>query len=254
MAAMIDLNADLGEGVGDDLAMLQIVTSASIACGGHAGDETTMRTAIRGAIANNVAIGAHPGFADREHFGRRRLDLPIETICNQVVSQIETLDAIAHEEGGKIAYLKLHGALANMAAEDIELASAVFSAASAKFPGMAILALAGSAQAHAAHALGLDVVPEAYADRAYTADGLLAPRTLSGSVLEDERAITERCLRLAEKGEIVAIDGTVIRSDARSICVHGDTPGAVVLACAVREALKDAGFMAPRSGRQLPLR
>ena len=251
---MIDLNADLGEGVGDDLAMLQIVTSASIACGGHAGDEATMGTAIRGALANDVTIGAHPGFVDREHFGRRRLDLPAATICGQVVEQVARLEAVAAREGGSVAYLKLHGALANMAAEDIDLASAIFSAVATEFPDLSVLALAGSAQIDAARALDLDILPEAYADRAYTADGLLAPRSMAGSVIEGKEAVTERCLRLAEKGEIVALDGTIFRSDARSLCLHGDTPGAVMLAKSVRQTLEDAGFMAPRSGHRLPLR
>lgn len=138
----IDLNADLGEGVGDDRAMLEVVTSASIACGGHAGDTMTMRTAVKGALANGVRIGAHPGFADREHFGRRRLDVPVEQICDQVVTQIAALKKIADEEGAVIAYVKLHGALANMAAEDFDLAHALFEAISGAFPGIAILALA----------------------------------------------------------------------------------------------------------------
>lgn len=248
MATMIDLNADLGEGVGDDRAMLEIVTSTSIACGGHAGDATTMREAVRSALANGVTIGAHPGFVDREHFGRRRLDMPVELTCDQVIAQIATLGKIADEEGASIQYVKLHGALANMAAEDFDLAHALFSAISRAFPGMAILALAASAQVEAARALGIGFVPEAYADRAYTADGLLASRSLVGSVIEDEKAVVERCLRLAEKGEIVAMDGSVFHSDARSICLHGDTPGAVALARAVRKAFEDAGFMARRKG------
>lgn len=251
---MIDLNADLGEGVGDDLAMLQIVTRASIACGGHAGDETTMRTALRGALAHHVTIGAHPGFADREHFGRRRLDLPLATICGQVIDQITTLKAIAVEEGARVEYFKLHGALANMASEDSNLASTIFSAINTEFPELAVLALAQSGQTEAASALDLNFISEAYADRAYTADGLLASRSLPGSVIEDEQLVVERCLRLAEKGEISAIDGSVFRSDARSICLHGDTPGAVRLARSVREALQRAGFMALPSKARLPLR
>lgn len=243
---MIDLNADLGEGVGDDTAMLEIVTSASIACGGHAGDETTMRSAVRGALANGVRIGTHPGFADPEHFGRRRLDLPFAVICDQVLTQIAALDAIVTEEGGTIAYLKLHGALANMAAENIDLAQAIFSAVSMRYPHMAILALAASAQESAARSLGLDVIAEAYADRAYSADGLLVSRNLSGAVIENAEAVAQRCLRLAEKREIIAIDGTVLASDARSICLHGDTPGAVSLARTVRSALKAAGVMTSR--------
>lgn len=242
--AMIDLNADLGEGMGDDRAMLEIVTSASIACGGHAGDPQTMRTALRNARANGVRIGAHPGFADRQHFGRRRLDLPADDIAAQVVGQIDTLSAIAAEEGASIAYVKLHGALANMTAESEPLAIAVFSAIKQRFGQLAILALASSAQVRGARALGLPVIAEAYADRAYTADGLLAPRTLAGSVIDDQALVVARCLRLARLGEIETIEGHTIRTTARSICVHGDTAGAVGLARSVRRALQDQGFMA----------
>lgn len=251
---MIDLNADLGEGVGDDRAMLAIVTSASIACGGHAGNETMMRSAVRGALANGVRIGAHPGFVDPDHFGRRRLDLPVDVICDQVLAQIAALDAIVTDEGGALSYLKLHGALANMAAENAELSRAIFSTVADAYPALAILALAGSGQETAARSLGLEVIPEAYADRAYDANGLLVARTLPGAVIEDAEAVTARCLRLAAKGEIVAIDGTVFASDARSLCLHGDTPGAILLAEAVRLALELAGHMMPRTAKRSPLR
>ena len=243
MATLIDLNADLGEGIGDDLAMLEIVTSASIACGGHAGNDETMRAAIRGALANTVRIGAHPGFEDPDHFGRRRLALPFATIRDQVLAQIARLASIAAEEGANIAYLKLHGALANMAAEDEALSRAVFSGVAENYPGMAILALAASAQERAANALGLAVIAEAYADRAYTPDGLLAARGLPGSVLEDTSAVVAQCLRLAEHGEIIALDGTIFKSGARSICLHGDTTGALEHARAVRHALESRGLM-----------
>ncbi len=234
---MMDLNADLGEGIGDDIAMLQIVSSASIACGGHAGDDQTMRKAIRGALANAVRIGAHPGFEDRDHFGRRRLDLSSETIRSQVVSQTARLVAIATQEGASVSYLKLHGALANMTAEDKTLSHAIFLGVAETFPGMAILALAASAQEAAARSVGLTVITEAYADRAYNPDGLLVPRSQPGAVLEDTAAIVAQCVRLAEEGEIVAFDGTVFRSAASSICLHGDTTGALEHARAVRAAL-----------------
>lgn len=240
---MIDLNADLGEGVADDHAMLDIVTSASIACGGHAGDATTMRAAIHAAIACDVRIGAHPGFVDRENFGRKRLALPVHAIVSQVVQQVAALDAMTRDEGGAVAYLKLHGALANMAAEDEELAFAIFAATAERWPHMAIMVLAGSAQERAAEALDLSIIPEAYADRAYTEDGLLAARSLPGSVIDDPEIVVARCLRLAERGEIETLDGTVITTSARSICVHGDTPGAVDLARAIKNALVGAGHM-----------
>ncbi|AEQ51440.1 5-oxoprolinase subunit PxpA [Pelagibacterium halotolerans] len=243
MATLIDLNADLGEAIGDDRAMLEIVTSASIACGGHAGNEHTMRAAVQDALANSVRIGAHPGFEDPDNFGRRRLDLPFETIRDQVLAQIGRLITIAAEEGASVAYLKLHGALANMAAEDETLSQTIFAGVAQNHPGMAILALAASAQETAARRLGLPVIPEAYADRAYTRYGLLAARSHPGSVLEDTASIVAQCLRLAEHGEILAIDGSVFQSEARSICLHGDTPGALEHARAVRDALKSRGLM-----------
>lgn len=240
---MIDLNADLGEGMGDDLAMLEIVTSASIACGGHAGDAHSMRRAVRGALHNGVRIGAHPGFVDPHHFGRRRLDIPTDRLSGQIVAQVAQLHDIAQAEGAVITYLKLHGALANMAAEDRALAKTLFAAVDAAFPGLSVLALAASEQEWAARDLGLDVILEAYADRAYTADGQLVSRARRGSVITDEQLVIDRCLRLAETGEIVAIDGTVFKSEARSICLHGDTPGALDLARAVRAALAKTGAL-----------
>lgn len=240
---MIDLNADLGEGVGDNLAMLEIVTSASIACGGHAGDAHSMHEAVRGALRNGVRIGAHPGFVDPRHFGRRRLDVPVDRLCGQIVAQVAQLHDIAQAEGAAIAYLKLHGALANMAAEDRTLAKTLFAAVDAAFPGLSVLALAASEQEWAARYLGLDVILEAYADRAYTADGQLVSRAHRGSVITDEQLVIERCLRLARTGDIVAIDGTVFKSEARSICLHGDTPGALDLARAVRAALEKTGAL-----------
>lgn len=243
MTAAIDLNADMGEGIGNDAALLAIVTSASIACGGHAGDSGTMRATLRAARARGVRVGAHPGFADPEHFGRRRLDLPNTEIAAQVLDQIVALETIATEESVAVSYVKLHGALANMAAEDDALARSVFSSVAGAFPHLAVLALENSAQQRAAEALGLSVITEAYADRAYLPNGLLAPRSREGSVIHDPEAVIARCVRLAERGEIVAIDGTVIRSSARSICLHGDTEGAVALAGAVRGALEMAGML-----------
>ncbi len=246
---MIDLNADLGEGVGDDAAMLAIVTSASIACGGHAGDADTMRQAIRSAKANGVRIGAHPGFADPENFGRKRLDLPTPEIVAQILEQVDRLMNIAADEGAVVSYLKLHGALANMAAEDEVLSAAIFSAVNGRHPDLSYLTLAGSGQEGAARALGLPVIPEAYADRAYTPEGLLAPRRETGAVLGDVEEVVARCLRLARSGEIQAIDGTVIKSTARSVCVHGDSPGALAMARAIAEALSKSGHLTAK-GKQ----
>ncbi|MHB1102831.1 MAG: 5-oxoprolinase subunit PxpA [Devosia sp.] len=236
----LDLNADLGEGMGADAALLEIVTSASIACGGHVGDEATMRAAIRAAKARGATMGAHPGFADREHFGRRRLLLTPEELDDQVRGQVRHLVEIAEEEGASVRYLKLHGALANMAAEEPAVAALCFASVEGLVKDLAILALDNSAQADVAEAMGFDVVREAYADRAYQANGLLVPRSEPGAVLHDKDAIAARAIRLVESGEIVAIDGTIFRSSARSLCIHGDTPDAIEIARHLRRSLSDA--------------
>jgi UPF0271 protein len=237
-----DLNADLGEGIGNDEALLEIVSSASIACGGHAGDEITMHVALRAAKALGVAVGAHPGFADRESFGRRRLVLPPEELDAQVRGQVRQLVEIGEEEGVPIRYVKLHGALANMAAEEASVAAVCFAAVVGLADRLAILALDESAQVEVATAMGFPVVREAYADRAYLPNGLLVPRSEPGAVLHDAGLIAQRAVRLARASEIVAIDGTVIQSEARSLCIHGDNEEAVAIARRVRDALEADGI------------
>lgn len=237
-----DLNADLGEGSGSDDALLEIVSSASIACGGHAGDEISMRIALRAAKARGVTVGAHPGFADRENFGRKRLMLPPEELDAQVRRQVRDLVEAAEEEGVPVRYVKLHGALANMAAEEASVAAVCFAAVVGLADRLAILALDESAQVEVATVMGFPVVREAYADRAYQPNGLLVPRSEPGAVLHDAGAIAERAVRLAQAGELVAIDGTVFRSEARSLCVHGDNPEAVAIARQIRDALEADGI------------
>lgn len=236
-----DLNADLGEGSGADEALLDIVSSANVACGGHAGDDISMHIALRAAKARGVVVGAHPGFADPEHFGRRRLLLPPEELDAQVRGQVRRLIEIGEEEGVPVRYMKLHGALANMAAEEASVAAVCFAAVVGLTDRLAILALDESAQVEVAATMGFPVVREAYADRAYQPNGLLVPRSEPGAVLHDAGLIAERCVRLAERGELVAIDGTVFKSGAQSICIHGDTAEAVVIAREVRWALEAAG-------------
>jgi 5-oxoprolinase (ATP-hydrolysing) subunit A len=237
----LDLNADLGEGVGDDAAMLDIVSSANVACGGHAGDEDTMRATVRAARARGVIVGAHPGFADRENFGRKRLMLPPEEFDASIRAQVRTLVEIAEEEGWPVRYLKLHGALANMAAEEPAVMALCLAAVEGLVADMAVLAIDNSAQVEVAEALGFRTIREAYADRAYQPDGLLVARQMPGAVLDDPTEIAARTVRLAGEGEIVAADGTIVRTEARSLCIHGDTPDAVAIARAVREALASAG-------------
>lgn len=238
---VIDLNADLGEGMGTDDDLLDIVSSASIAGGGHAGDAASIRHVLRGCKARGVRCGAHPGYVDKARFGRFRLVVPLDRLLGQIRDQVFLVRHIADEVGVPLSYVKLHGALANQTAEELAFAVGVFAAIQGMDAKMAVMALDNSEQVRAAKAVGLPLIREAYADRAYTAEGLLVSRSLEGAVIHDTEAVIARCLRLALQGEIVAIDGTVLKSKARSICLHGDTPGAVDLAREVREALEAAG-------------
>lgn len=237
----LDLNADLGEGIGDDAAMLGIVSSANVACGGHAGDADTMRATVRAARERGVIVGAHPGFADRENFGRRRLLLPPEELDASIRAQVRTLVEIAEEEGWPVRYVKLHGALANMAAEEPAVMALCLAAVEGLVQDMAVLAIDNSMQVEVAEALGYRTVREAYADRAYQPGGLLVPRQMPGAVLHDAADIAARAVRLAAAGEIVAAEGSIVHTAARSLCIHGDTPDAVAIARAVRDALASNG-------------
>ncbi len=237
----IDLNADLGEGAGSDDDLLAIVSSASIAAGGHAGDAASIRRALKACKARGIRAGAHPGYADRENFGRQRLAIPRRALLDQLRQQMFLIRHIAAETGTALTYVKLHGALANEAAESLDLSLELFATIQDIDPRLAVLALDNSRQVDAAQALGQTVIREAYADRAYLADGMLAPRSMEGAVIHDVDQVVERCLRLAQSGEVVAIDGTVLKSAARSICLHGDTPGAVDMAREVRDALAEHG-------------
>ncbi len=238
----IDLNADLGEGTGSDDDLLRIVSSASIACGGHAGDEATMRRVLRLCKERGIRAGAHPGYPDKPGFGRVRLDMPRSALLESLRAQIALIRRVAAEVGVAIRYVKLHGALANVAAEDDGLATDIFAAVATIDPNLDALVLDRSAQVTAAQAAGLAVVREAYADRAYLPSGLLVPRSQSGAVVHDSKAVVERCVRLARRGEIVTSDGSILQSEARSICVHGDTPDAVTLAQAIRAGLQAEGL------------
>ena len=238
----LDLNADLGEGVGNDEAMLAIVSSANIACGGHAGDAETMRAALRAAKAHGVTVGAHPGFADRETFGRRRLVLPPAELDASIRAQVRSLVEMGEEEGVRVRYVKLHGALANMAAEEPAVAAVSFAAVEGLVQDIGLLAIDNSAQVEVGEAMGFRVLREAYADRAYQPNGLLVPRSEPGAVLHDAEMIAERAVRLAQWGEIAAVDGSLIQTQAKSLCIHGDNPEAVAIAERVRSALEAAGI------------
>ncbi|MCG7308945.1 LamB/YcsF family protein [Brachybacterium sp. ACRRE] len=269
----IDLNSDIGESfgawtMGDDEAILDVVTSANIACGFHAGDPSHMRRTVRAAAACGVRIGAHVSYRDLAGFGRRFVDASPDELADDVIYQIGALQGMARAEGARVAYVKPHGALYNTIVHHEQHARAVVEAvravggaaddsgaadgaAGADGPAgpdgaggsgaLALLLLPGSRAAELAREAGLAVIGEAFADRAYTPSGTLVPRRESGAVIEDPVRVAERMVRFATSGEIEATDGTVLRPEATSICLHGDTPGAVDLARAVRRGLEDAG-------------
>jgi 5-oxoprolinase (ATP-hydrolysing) subunit A len=243
---VIDLNADLGESfgawrLGDDQALLSIVTSANIACGFHAGDPLTIRRACAGAIARGVAIGAQVSYRDLAGFGRRQMEVPPDELEAELLYQIAALDGIARAEGGAVSYVKPHGALYNRAATDPVQAGALTAAIRAIDPALPLLTLPGSVAARVAADAGLTVIAEAFADRGYGADGSLLPRGQPGAVITDPAAVAARATALATRHVIESATGSEVRVHARSVCIHGDTAGAVALARAVRAALAQAG-------------
>lgn len=242
----IDLNADLGEGFGrweltDDEALLASVTSANVACGFHAGDPSTMRRVCEQAVAHGVRIGAQVSYRDLAGFGRRAMDVPAAELAAEVAYQIGALDVFARAAGGRVAYVKPHGALYNRAVRDGEQAAAVIEGIRLAVTALPVLGLPGSELLAAAAAAGLPAVQEAFADRAYRPDGTLVPRTEEDAVLEDPALVIRRSVRIARDGAVTAADGSTLRMPARSLCVHGDTPGAARLAAEIRGALAGSG-------------
>ncbi|MDH3545816.1 MAG: 5-oxoprolinase subunit PxpA [Gammaproteobacteria bacterium] len=237
----IDLNADLGEGDAHDLELLGIVSSCNVACGGHAGDETSMTETIRAANANGVAVGAHPSYADREGFGRRSGYAQGAELLRSLREQIEALTSIARKQGVQLTHVKPHGALYNDAAVNRKLAELIASAV-AEFPGGAALVGPPNSELHAAaHIANIDFVAEAFIDRAYRADGTLVPRSQPGAVHDDINTITTQAVRLATVGRVVCQTGEEIRVPADTLCIHGDTDGAAEAARAVRDVLSANG-------------
>jgi UPF0271 protein len=243
---VIDLNSDLGEGfgawtLGDDDALLDVVTSANVACGFHAGDPSIMRRVCGRALERGVAIGAQVGYRDLAGFGRRAIAVDGPELTDEVLYQLGALDGIAGVEGGRVSYLKPHGALNNTIVSDEAQAAAVVDAVRRYDPAMPVLGLPGSAFLRLAAEAGLTTVTEGFADRAYTPAGHLVPRRVAGAVLHDADVIAERCVRMVTTGVVEALDGAPVTVEARSICVHGDTPGAVAIARRVRDSLLQAG-------------
>jgi len=242
----IDLNADVGEGCGVDAELVPLVSSVNIACAAHAGDEATMLGALRLAVRHGAAIGAHPGFADREHFGRREISVSPSEAAALVVGQARLLRGLARGFGATVGHVKLHGALYNMAARDPALAAAVASAlardARESGAGWVLVALAGSVLAAAGRGEGLRVLEEAFADRAYASDGTLIARSEPGSLIGDDEAAARQALRIAREGTVLAGGGVSVPVAADTICVHGDRPGAACLARRIRGELAAAGI------------
>ena len=248
----IDLNADVGEGAPDDDALMEVVTSVSVACGAHAGDAETMRRILSSARRHGVAVGAHPGFADREGFGRRTVHATPGEVEALIVAQLTTLADIAASLGVQLQHVKPHGALYNAAAQDAALADAIARATAAVDAGLTLVGLAGSALLEAGNRAGLHTVSEAFADRAYRADGSLLPRSEPGAVLDDPNLVIARAVAMVCNRIVIAVDGARVPLQADTICVHGDTPGAAELARQIRDALEAAGVALAPLGRQHP--
>ncbi|MGV6803393.1 MAG: LamB/YcsF family protein [Ruegeria sp.] len=247
MAHQVDLNADMGESfgpwkMGDDAALLKIVTSANVACGFHAGDWDVMAATMAQAFANGVGIGAHPGFADLHGFGRQRMQYPLHSLQNLVRYQVGAAQAMARAAGGAVRHLKLHGALANMASEDEVMARACYEAALSVAPDLIIMVLAGTAQQRAARDLGCLVACEIFADRAYNDDATLVDRSQPGAVIHDPDWAAARMVEMVKAGAIITESGKYIPTRIDTICLHGDTPTAVRIAGQVRDALQVSGI------------
>ena len=242
----IDINCDMGESfgpwtMGADVEVMPHITSANVACGAHAGDPTVMRRTVRLAAAAGVAVGAHPGFADLQGFGRREMTVDPAELEDSLIAQIGALAAMAGAEGAVLQHVKAHGALYNMAARQRPLADAIARAIAACGPSLIMFALPGSQMIDAADAAGLRVAAEGFADRSYEDDGSLTPRRRAGAVIHDPDAVVTRAVRMVRDGVVLTTAGREVPLRIDTICVHGDTPGAAGLARRIREALADAG-------------
>jgi 5-oxoprolinase (ATP-hydrolysing) subunit A len=237
----VDLNGDVGEGIGHDAALMPSLTSANIACGRHAGDMRTMTETVALALASGVAIGAHPGFDDRAHFGRRELSVSPADIVSLVADQIRDLVSVARTAGAAVTHVKPHGALYNMAARDRQLARAVAEGVASVDASLVLFGLSGSELVRAGEEAGLRTASEAFADRGYRPDGSLLPRDSPGAVLNDPEAVIARAVAMVRDRSVAASDGTRIALRVDTLCVHGDTPGAAALAGRLRAALVSAG-------------
>ena len=242
MAGSIDFNSDLGEGAGTDAALMPLISSANIACGGHAGNENTMRTTVELAMRNKVAIGAHPGYPDRERFGRVPMDLPAGELIEAIRRQIDSLVGIASRMGARVTHVKAHGALYNQGEREAAIARTIIFGVQAATGGheLGILAPPGSAMLREATGMGMKVAREGFVDRAYEGDGTLQSRSVAGSVLTNPADAVRQALSFVKDGGVTTVDGTFLKLAVDTLCVHGDTRGATDIARAVRDALGKA--------------
>jgi len=238
----IDLNADLGEGGPCDAELLTLCSSANISCGVHAGDADTMATAIRLAVSRGVRIGAHPSFPDREHLGRRNMQLAFASLRNHLLYQLGAIDLLARTQNARLSHIKPHGALYNQAAVDRELAESLVFIFQEFDPSLALMTLAGGELEYAGRQAGLQVIAEGFADRRYTLFGTLLPRSEPGAVIHDSAEAVAQSLQMIREQTVTANDGTLIRVRADSLCIHGDTPQALQLARALHEAFHNGGI------------
>jgi len=238
----VDLNCDLGEGAGHDAALMPLITSANIACGAHAGDEATMRATVALAQRHGVAIGAHPGFADRENFGRRERPVSPSEVHQLVYEQVRQLQLIVRGAGARVSHVKLHGALYNLAAREPRLAQAAVEAIYEVDPRLVMFGLAGSQLIAAGDACGVAVASEVFADRTYQADGSLTPRSRPDALITDESGAVVQVLRMVREGKVRATDGTDVAISTDTICLHGDGAQPVEFARRLRQELTTAGI------------
>lgn len=245
----IDLNCDLGEGCGHDAELVPLISSANISCGAHAGDADTIRATLRLCAAHGVAAGAHPGYADRDHFGRRETGDTPDAIARSVAAQLATFAALAQDCGVAVTHVKLHGALYNRAAEDVEVAAAIVKTVQAFDPALPLVGLSGSVLLAIAADAGLPVVHEVFPDRGYDTKGRLLPRSQPGAVIDRPADVADRAFLLAAMGLAKDERGRPLLLRSDTLCLHGDRDDAVVIAQAVRARLRDAGIrIAPRAG------
>jgi len=238
----IDLNSDLGEGAGTEAALMPLISSANVACGAHAGDSATMRATVELALAQGVRVGAHPGYRDPASFGRHPLDLPEDALAADLHDQIVMLRAIAEAAGMRVTHVKAHGALYNQGERDDRIASVIARTVAAVDPSLAVVATPGSAMARATVLAGLSLIREGFIDRAYEPDGTLRSRTVAGAMVLDPERAAAQALGFVQGGGVRATDGSFLDLAVDTLCIHGDSPGAVEIARAVRRVLAAAGI------------